>query len=428
MNMKKLSKDIIDKLKAKGADHVDVISSVSNHEELQFEFGEIDLLRSFQETNISIAVIKDKKHARETLNQLDQKAIDQAIDNVMINVENSQPDPAYAISPFQEPEKFEKGPSEPDRDRMYQLIDEFQSECKIKYPGLMLEGNISHYYRHWFYQNSNGVDFQQNRGGYVYVVMFSAIADNKVSSINYTYGNYTDLKRKFWEVGELKTLIEQSVNSVHARPVPETFEGDVIMVPSITDEFFSYLADYHLTDRLLITGNSLFQNKIGEKLLSDKITVSSMPLNEELAGGYYVNGEGFKAENSVIFENGTLRNYLLSNYGARKSGLPMSKSGGCFIMNAGSDELGDLIASIEKGILLVRFSGGYPSINGDFSGVAKNSFYIENGKISFPINETMISGNLIELFNNVKGISSKRLNNGNSIMPWLKCSGVTISK
>ena len=53
-----------------------------------------------------------------------------------------------------------------------------------------------------------------------------------------------------------------------------------------------------------------------------------------------------------------------------------------------------------------RFSGGMPGVNGDFSGVAKNSFLIENGKVTTPISETMISGNLAEMLNSIIAVSA----------------------
>ena len=93
----------------------------------------------------------------------------------------------------------------------------------------------------------------------------------------------------------------------------------------------------------------------------------------------------------------------------------------------GDESLNDMIKSTDKGIVLCRFSGGNPSDNGDFSGVAKNSYYIENGKIKYPISETMISGNICEMFNNIISISKETIDFGNSIYPWIKFDGVTIS-
>ena len=87
----------------------------------------------------------------------------------------------------------------------------------------------------------------------------------------------------------------------------------------------------------------------------------------------------------------------------------------------------EIIRNIKKGILLERFSGGRPSADGEFSGVAKNSYYIENGKIKYPISETMISGNIQEMFSNIGEISSDRIDFGYCIFPWISFKGVTVS-
>ena len=86
-----------------------------------------------------------------------------------------------------------------------------------------------------------------------------------------------------------------------------------------------------------------------------------------------------------------------------------------------------MIKNIDQGILLARFSGGNPASNGDFSGVAKNSYYIENGKIMYPISETMVSGNIREMFENLDEVSSDRIDFGSGILPWISFNGITIS-
>lgn len=74
-----------------------------------------------------------------------------------------------------------------------------------------------------------------------------------------------------------------------------------------------------------------------------------------------------------------------------------------------------------------RYSGGSPSPNGDFSGVAKNSYYIEDGKIKYPVTETMIAGNMAEMFANIKEISAERIDYGAGLIPYMLSTGVTVS-
>ena len=93
----------------------------------------------------------------------------------------------------------------------------------------------------------------------------------------------------------------------------------------------------------------------------------------------------------------------------------------------GESSLEDILSGIDKGLVLNRFSGGQPGTNGDFSGVAKNSFLIENGKVTDAVSETMVSGNLAELLLQIRGISKERLCDGATVLPWIAFDGVTIS-
>jgi PmbA protein len=158
------------------------------------------------------------------------------------------------------------------------------------------------------------------------------------------------------------------------------------------------------------------------------LTFHSHPVSNEIADGYFVTSDGYIAENSTIVKNGILKTHLLGIYGANK--LEKNRAvndGGATIVEAGDNPHSDIIKNIEKGLLLARFSGGNPSSNGDISGVAKNSYYIENGEIKYPISETMISGNIQEMFNNIGEISSDRIDFGYCIFPWISFKGVTIS-
>ena len=138
--------------------------------------------------------------------------------------------------------------------------------------------------------------------------------------------------------------------------------------------------------------------------------------------------DGFFAEDFDVIEKGVLRSFLLSLYAANKTGLPRAKnSSGALIVAPGDTPLQTLIGSVERGLLVGRFSGGEPSANGDFSGVAKNSFLIENGKIAGAVSETMISGNLAALLQNLRGLSVQTVEDGATSLPWAAFDGVTIS-
>ena len=87
----------------------------------------------------------------------------------------------------------------------------------------------------------------------------------------------------------------------------------------------------------------------------------------------------------------------------------------------------EIIQGIDRGVYVMRFSGGSPAPSGEFSGVAKNSFLIENGKITCALAETMISGCVPDMLKNIRDISSDQLKDGSDTLPYIAFNGVTIS-
>ena len=126
----------------------------------------------------------------------------------------------------------------------------------------------------------------------------------------------------------------------------------------------------------------------------------------------------------IILEGTGSMNLTLTPVWALISGLIWGFS---LIVPAGSESIREIIAGIDRGLLVSRFSGGSPSSSGDFSGVAKNSFLIENGQIGPAVSETMISGNLAGMFEKLRGISSERVQDGSTLMPYIAVDGITIS-
>ena len=130
-----------------------------------------------------------------------------------------------------------------------------------------------------------------------------------------------------------------------------------------------------------------------------------------------------------IIKDGILKSFALSLYGSRKTGKPraLNSASGSIEVQAGQKPLADIIGGIKRGILLNRFSGASPGPGGDVSGVAKNSFLIENGEVAGALKETMVSFNIMDVLSNITAISSERCMNGMSILPWCCFDGITVS-
>jgi len=428
MNLKDSLCYALDRAIKLGADKAEGGINESEKKELNIEAGKMSLFRTTFQNSLDIEAIKDNKQGSISINKIDKESIDKAINLLMSNVENSQPDEANDISEKQDSEVFNKGSLKPNLNSMYDKLDEFNNYVKDKHRKIILEAAIlDHVSNSSHIINTNGVDFQINRGTYNFSPMFTAKDGEKTSSFNYTYFSALDLDEKIKDKSYLSELLQQTEEQVNTFPVQEKFIGDIIVTPHCLSDFLSFI-ERSIVDGAIISGSSIYKDKIGEKIANKKFNLSSSPLNNDLASGYFVTSDSYKAKNIDIIKDGILQTHLLSLYGANKTGgKRISNGGGANIVSKGTESFENMIKSIDKGILLCRFSGGYPSDSGEFSGVAKNSYYIENGQIKHPVIETMISGNISDMFLNIANISNENINFGDRILPWVAFNGITIS-
>ena len=139
-------------------------------------------------------------------------------------------------------------------------------------------------------------------------------------------------------------------------------------------------------------------------------------------------GDGFLSENYDVIKDGVLQSFMLNLYTSNKTGYERAKTSAAdLVIEGGDTPYHEIIKGIKKGIIVGRFSGGQPSNNGDFSGVAKNSFLVENGEITGAVSETMINGNLAEMLNNLIAISSETVKDGASVLPYMAFDKIVIS-
>jgi PmbA protein len=422
------AKHALDRLIKNGADKAQCKITQWETNELNVETGDLSLLRTTFNTSVDLLGLINGRKGSTTINQTDPGSIEQGVREVIELAESAKPDPANDIAGFQPPKVFTSGPMQGDLDRMHERMQEFLKFVQQTYPKTILRAVILSFTRtEQVFVNSNGVEFCLENGSYNVNVQFTSKDGNKVSSLNYVGCKCKDLNSSLKDLGGVDRLLRQSSQQIHAGTIPQKFTGSLIITPECLSDFVSYFARY-LSNPSLITGNSVYKDKLGQPIADKRLTLHSKPISSELAETYFFTDDGFEAKDTTLIEKGTLKSFLLDRYGANKTGRPKAENqGGCYIIEPGDATLAAMIQSTPNGILLCRFSGGNPSQNGDFSGVAKNSFYIENGEIKYPTGETMVSGNIVQMLHNIDQISKERNNDGYECLPWIKFNGITIS-
>ncbi|MCS7250812.1 MAG: metallopeptidase TldD-related protein, partial [candidate division WOR-3 bacterium] len=90
--------------------------------------------------------------------------------------------------------------------------------------------------------------------------------------------------------------------------------------------------------------------------------------------------------------------------------------------------LEDLINQVDKGVYVLEVMGMHTAnpVSGDFS-VGISGIYIEKGELKYPVKEAVYSGNVIELFKNIKALANDLQFFGNIGSPTLLVEGADIS-
>ncbi len=166
---------------------------------------------------------------------------------------------------------------------------------------------------------------------------------------------------------------------------------------------------------------SLLKGKVGEIIASEAFTLIDDPFHPLAFGGSTFDGEGVATKNHSVIEDGKLKILFHNRKTAKVEGCEttghaqkpsykstLSIAPQNLYVAPSEKSLEQLIQGLTKGILITGLSGlhsGTNTISGDFS-VAATGFYIEDGKVSFPIKQMTIAGNFFDYMKNVKATAS----------------------
>ena len=212
--------------------------------------------------------------------------------------------------------------------------------------------------------------------------------------------------------------------------------------PVVFDRRVSSTLIGHLASALngasLVRGSSWLLNCAETVILPESICVTEDPTRPKINGSKPFDSEGVGTQKKQFIENGIYKKNILDLRTSRRLGLeptgnasrslssaPFPASGN-IEMTPGSKTAAELLTGISEGLLVTSLIGSTINPNtGDYSRGA-NGFWIQNGKITHPVNECTIAGNLREMFLDL--IPANDLDNFKTVMvPSLLIRKMTVA-
>ena len=146
---------------------------------------------------------------------------------------------------------------------------------------------------------------------------------------------------------------------------------------------------------------------VGTEIFPPFVNISERPHIPGAPASAPFDNEGVTTRDRELVRDGVLDSYVLSSYSARKLGLETTGNAGGvhnLVVSHGDKSLDDLMAEMDTGLVVSELMGqGVNGVTGDYSrGVS--GFWLEGGKIAYPVTEITIAGNLTKMFRDIVAI------------------------
>lgn len=412
-------------MREQGFDDAQVSVMRQRRSEVCVAHNEPSLLRSGTSWKLQLAGLLDGRRAATEASEVDDQNLRETVRVLWDNVRSAPQDAANAVSAGEQA-RWRQGPMEAEAGALAAATGELLAWRARETPTMMLEDALAgHNALERITLTSRGSRLQAEMGWFDASVFGLAREDGHASSFNFAGGSCDSLAGgPFVQRFGIDEMMRSLVRQVRTQPVGGRFVGSVVLTPRAVGDLLGWLLG-QLSDTALIDGSSVYRESVGQAIASPLLTLRS---RFEAPGVLPFSADAFVMPPRVLLDAGRLTCLTPSLYGSRKTGLPhvpVSPEG--WELDAGTTPLAALIGGVARGALVDRLSMGRPAASGDFSGVIKNSFLLQDGEVGPALSETMISGNVAQMLRDIPAVSAERIDSGSALLPWVRVDGLHFS-
>ena len=213
--------------------------------------------------------------------------------------------------------------------------------------------------------------------------------------------------------------VQAALTNLVARPAPAG-EMTVVLGPGWPGLLLHEAIGHGLEGDFNRKGSSAFSGRIGQRVAAKGVTVLDDGTLADRRGSLNVDDEGNASQRNVLIEDGILKGYIQDSMNARLMGVaptgngrresyahvPMPRMTNTYML-AGGKPPQEIVASIKKGLYATNFGGGQVDItSGKFVFSASEAYWVENGKIQYPVKGATLVGSGPECLKRVSMIGN----------------------
>ncbi len=203
----------------------------------------------------------------------------------------------------------------------------------------------------------------------------------------------------------VNSAVNAALTNLESRPAPAG-EMTVVLGPGWPGVLLHEAVGHGLEGDFNRKGSSAFAGMIGKRVAAKGVTVLDDGTINDRRGSLNVDDEGNATQKNVLIEDGILKGYIQDSMNARLMGVkptgngrresyaavPMPRMTNTYMLS-GDKTPQEIVASIKRGLYATNFGGGQVDItSGKFVFSASEAFWVENGKIQYPVKGATIVG------------------------------------
>jgi PmbA protein len=408
--------------RAKAGVEAEVVAAEGERLEVGVRLGKTEKLKRSRERRVALRVFTGRSSAVVSTSDLTADSIERLV------VDGSALAAATASDPFSGlPDLSGESPLGADLDLFDPLAETFGAEEAIDVvrtaedAALRADPRITNSEgaemsastRHLLYATSSGFRGEQRGSSFSLSVVPIASANGSMQR-DYWYAaarHRADLADPL-DVGRIAA--ERTLRRLGARSVA-TCEVPVVFDPETAASLLAHLASA-AAGSAIYRGMSFLRDRLGERIAPPNVRIVDDPLRRAGLASRPFDAEGLTSRRNVVLDAGILTTFLLDTYSARKLakastasaaralGEPPAPGPTNFHLEPGRASAAEIIGSVRKGLYVTELIGsGVNPVTGDYSRGAAG-VWIENGELTFPVEEITIAGNLLAMFAGIEAI------------------------
>ncbi len=438
-----LAKEALAQAQKEGASLAETYLLEAKNLSIEVAEQKVETMKLAEERGLGVRVFKNNQLGFAYTSDLSSEAIRQAVTQAIANSSKTHPDPynkmAAKFDNYPSLELFDPGIRKAAVEEKIELAKRIEREAKAFDSRIKITENSSYSDSEYLVTIVNSLGLEATCAG-SYCAAYAFLVSEENGDNQNGFGLQYSLKyRDLDPVTIGREAAENAVRMLGAKKI-KTQRATIVLDPRVATGFLGLLAP-SLTGEAVQKGKSLFANKIGQPVASDKIVIVDDGALEGAIMSSPFDGEGVPSSRTVLVDKGILKGFLHNVYTANKDGIESTGNGvrGSF---KGTPEVGitnfyiepgkytkdQLIGEIDTGLYVTEVMGMHTAnpVSGDFS-LGAAGIWIENGKFTYPVRGVAIAGNIVDLLTKVNGVADDLKFLGGKGSPTIRIEEMTIS-